>query len=94
MRITTVLFDLDGTLLPMDQEQFTKSYFKRLTKKMAARGYEPEKLIDTVWAGTTAMVRNDGKRSNEEVFWERVAGAYGEDALADKAVFEMFYGGG
>lgn len=91
MRITTVLFDLDGTLLPMDQEQFTKSYFKRLTKKMAAHGYEPEKLMDTVWAGTTAMVRNDGKRSNEEVFWERFAVVYGEEALADKAVFEMFY---
>ena len=26
--ITTILFDLDGTLLPMDQEVFTKSYFK------------------------------------------------------------------
>ena len=26
MAITTVLFDLDGTLLPMDQELFLKAY--------------------------------------------------------------------
>ena len=27
MKIKTVMFDLDGTLLPMDQDQFTKYYF-------------------------------------------------------------------
>lgn len=26
MAVTTVLFDLDGTLLPMDQEIFIKAY--------------------------------------------------------------------
>ena len=26
--IKTILFDLDGTLLPMDQDVFTKSYFR------------------------------------------------------------------
>ena len=25
-----ILFDLDGTLLPMDQDLFTKTYFKYL----------------------------------------------------------------
>ena len=30
--ITTVLFDLDGTLLPMDNDVFTKGYFKFLVK--------------------------------------------------------------
>ena len=28
MKITTVFFDLDGTLLPMDQDVFVKTYFK------------------------------------------------------------------
>ena len=27
MKITTVLFDLDGTLLPMDQNVFIKAHF-------------------------------------------------------------------
>ena len=38
------LFDLDGTLLPMDQDEFTKGYFKLLVKKLAPHGYEPEAL--------------------------------------------------
>ncbi len=42
MNITTILFDLDGTLLPMDQEAFTTGYFKFLAKKLAPYGYEPE----------------------------------------------------
>ena len=38
MSITTVLFDLDGTLLPMDQDAFTKGYFKLLAKKLLPYG--------------------------------------------------------
>lgn len=42
MRINTVLFDLDGTLLPMDQELFTQCYFKLLAQTLAPRGYAPQ----------------------------------------------------
>lgn len=92
--ITTVLFDLDGTLLPMDQEAFTKSYFHHLTAALAPRGYEPKKLIDGVWAGTAAMVRNDGTRSNEAVFWDRLAEQLGEAVRADEPLFAHFYANG
>ena len=51
MNIITVLFDLDGTLLPMDQDVFIKDYFGRLARKLAHYGYEPKKLIEGVWAG-------------------------------------------
>ena len=70
--IKTVIFDLDGTLLPMDQEAFTKYYFGLLAKKLAPHGYEPEKLIKSIWAGTAAMVKNDGSRTNEEAVRERL----------------------
>lgn len=30
MKITTVLFDLDGTLLPMDMNEFIKAYLEVL----------------------------------------------------------------
>ena len=33
MSITTILFDLDGTLLPMGQDEFVRAYFKLLAKK-------------------------------------------------------------
>lgn len=35
-----VMFDLDGTLLPMDMDEFTTGYFKMLAAKVAPRGYE------------------------------------------------------
>ena len=47
-----VLFDLDGTLLPMDQEVFVKDYLKRMAVFLAPHGYDPEKLIQAVWKGT------------------------------------------
>ena len=90
-QIKAVLFDLDGTLLPMDQDEFTNGYFKLLTAKAAPRGYEPKALADAVWAGTAAMVRNDGSKSNEDAFWAEFARIYGPDALADKELFDAFY---
>lgn len=89
--VTTILFDLDGTLLPMDMDEFTKGYFKLLAKKAAPFGYEPEKLVSSVWKGTEAMVRNDGNCSNEEAFWKCFAGIYGQESLKDKVVFDEFY---
>ena len=64
--VKMILFDLDGTLLPMDQEVFTKAYFKRLAAKLAPHGYEPEKLIAGIWTGTAAMVNNDGAVSTKK----------------------------
>ena len=92
MPITTVLFDLDGTLLPMDQEAFTTGYFKLLAKKLAPHGYEPKSLVDAIWAGTAAMVKNDGSCTNEQAFWKKFSAIYGsEKALADQPLFEDFY---
>ena len=69
MNFKAIFFDLDGTLLPMDQEAFTKTYFKLLAMKLAPLGIAPEALIAAVWNGTKAMIKNDGSASNEEVFW-------------------------
>lgn len=91
MKITMILFDLDGTLLPMDQDRFTEAYFKMLTKKLLPHGYEPKKLIDSIWVGTAAMVRNTGQQTNEEAFWKKFTELNGEQVLADKPLFEEFY---
>ena len=89
--VTTFLFDLDGTLLPMDQEQFLNAYMGGLAAKMAPHGYDPHKLIPCIWKGTEAMVRNDGIRSNEEVFWETFSALFGRDTRADEPIFREFY---
>ena len=89
--LKAVLFDLDGTMLPMDQDQFTKGYFKLLTRKLIPHGYEPESLVQAIWQGTKAMVKNDGSRTNEQAFWNDFATTFGEKARADEALFREFY---
>ena len=91
MMIDTVLFDLDGTLLPMDQEEFVNTYLGLLAKHLAPYGYEPKHLAAAIWAGTHAMVQNDGSRTNEEVFWEDFCHIFGTDARKDEPLFEEFY---
>lgn len=91
MPITTVLFDLDGTLLPMDQEVFVKAYFGGICKKLAPQGYGPEKLVDTIWRGTGAMVKNNGEKTNEQAFWDYALAVYGEEFRKDKRYFDEFY---
>ena len=91
MDIKAVLFDLDGTLLPMDQDKFVYLYFELMARRMTSYGYEPEKLMDSIWQGTLAMIRNDGTCTNEDAFWRVFTGIYGEQALQDKPVIDDFY---
>ena len=91
MKIKAILFDLDGTLLPMDQEVFIKAYFGALAKKLAPHGYEPKALFEAIWKGTSAMVKNNGSRLNEEVFFDVFRSIYGDRADTDKHLFDEFY---
>ncbi len=91
MAIKAVLFDLDGTLVPMDQDVFVGDYFKRISTKLAAAGYEPKQLIDTIWKGTAAMIKNIGDKCNEDVFWDVAVSVYGDKILSDKLLFDEFY---
>lgn len=90
-QITTVLFDLDGTLLPMDVEVFTKTYFGLLAKKAAPYGFAPEPLVAAVWKGTKAMVKNDGTCPNDRRFWDVFCQETGGDESQLRPVFDGFY---
>ena len=91
MSIRYIFFDLDGTLLPMDQDIFIKSYFGRLAAKLAPHGYDPDKLIKAIWGGTAAMVKNDGSVTNETAFWNYFCTVFGENARKDEPIFAEFY---
>ncbi len=91
MSITTVLFDLDGTLLPMDQDLFAKTYFTSIAGYVAPRGYDFEAVIKGIWAGTKAMVKNTGEKTNETVFWETFASIFGDRVYGDMPAFDRFY---
>jgi len=89
--LKTILFDLDGTLLPMDQNTFVQSYFGLLAKKMAPYGYEQNGFIKAIYSGVSAMVLNDGTKKNEEAFWNNFTDIYGAAALEHLPIFEEFY---
>lgn len=91
MPIKAVLFDLDGTLLPMDQESFINAYLSRIAKAMARHGYDPETLVNAIWAGTAAMIKNDGTHNNRFVFWNTFSAIFGKDARKDEPLFDAFY---
>ena len=89
--ITTVLFDLDGTLLPMELDQFLESYFELLCRKLAKHGYDPEAVTNGMWEGVNAMIANDGSRTNEEAFWDAFCQEAGQDMRSEMPLFQDFY---
>ena len=58
MAITTVLFDLDGTLLPLNQDEFAKQYFVHLSAFLSTRGYESTQITKALFSSVTAMMGN------------------------------------
>ena len=48
--MNTVLFDLDGTLLPMDMKEFTDTYILLLKNRLETAGYDAKKIIAALWA--------------------------------------------
>ncbi len=75
----------------MDQDAFVKAYFGLLAKKLAPHGYEAKALVDSIWTGTAAMVKNDGTKTNEEAFWDHFCSIFGEDARQDEPLFAQYY---
>ena len=78
-KITTVLFDLDGTLIRMDQDEFIRLYFVSILGKLGSLGYDTSVMRTALEGAVVATLRNDGSLSNEERFWETF------EALSGKA---------
>lgn len=89
--IKTILFDLDGTLLPMEQEAFVEDYARRLALTMAAYGYEPRVFGKALWKSVGYVIQNDGSMRNDERFWNIFAGELGEGIRDLEHVFLHFY---
>jgi len=89
----TILFDLDGTLLPLDTDEFTKIYFHEMTKSFQDM-IGADKLAHNIWAGTKAMVTNLEKKTNEKVFMDTFEKLIGGDLSAYQERFDRFYDDG
>ncbi|NCC13863.1 MAG: HAD family hydrolase [Spirochaetia bacterium] len=66
--LNTILFDLDGTLLPLDQKQFMHNYFALFAKRCNELGYDAERTLPALQKGLGAMLANDGSMTNKERF--------------------------
>ena len=93
MKIKAIFFDLDGTLLPMDQDKFIQAYLGGLVKTLAPRGYDPEAIGMALWKSTGAMMKNDGSCTNEERFWQVFSSLLGESVRNEESNLQDFYAG-
>ncbi len=87
----TILFDLDGTLLPMDYNEFMRGYLGILSQTVEPYGFKKETLIPALWKGVEAMVKNDGNATNCEVFWKQFSDLLGTQVLEYIDKFDTFY---
>lgn len=90
--IKTILFDLDATLIHLDQDRFLHAYFKRIAAYFAERGYDPVRFTEAMRKSVYLMLNNDGKQINETVFWQTFPRFYGDERIRDDIpAFDRFY---
>lgn len=89
--MNTVLFDLDGTLLPMDQDEFIQFYMESLARWFAPLGYEPAGFCRALMEATRAAMKNQGEDTNEDVFWNAFAERTDPKIRDKEPVFLDFY---
>jgi FMN phosphatase YigB (HAD superfamily) len=89
--LKTILFDLDGTLLPIDTDQFVAGYLKALAGH-AGHLVPPQQLAHQVMASTYEMIRNtDPALTNAEVFAADFFPKVGKAESELMPVFDQFY---
>lgn len=89
--LKAVFFDLDSTLLPMDEEKFMGIYLHSLYNYVKSLGFEENKFAKDIFTGVKIMMTNDGSRTNEEAFWSFFKAQYGEDIVNHIDLFESYY---
>ena len=89
-KFNTVLFDLDGTLLPINGEAFEAIYFKGLSSYFLDK-YEPKEFIKLIWTATKAMVLDTSSKTNEEAFMDALQALVNEDITWMQERFNQFY---
>jgi len=88
--MNTILFDLDGTLLPIDMQLFEKIYFQELC--LYFKDLLPsDKLIKFIWDSIKSMVQNLENKTNEKVFFESFREKVNDDITIFENRFNEFY---
>jgi HAD superfamily hydrolase (TIGR01549 family) len=89
-QIKAILFDLDGTLLELNMDLFVPQYLKLLAGNFVHL-MKPNKFISQLMKASTAVDKNDGKRTNEEVFAEAFFPLIGHSPEEIMPIIDNFY---
>ena len=90
-RYKVIFFDLDGTLLPMDMDEFLGKYFKLLGQYAASIGLDAQRFSYALTEGVKAMAVDTSDHINEEVFWTTFHEQYGDDDPTIDGRISEFY---
>lgn len=89
-KVKAILFDLDGTLLPMDMDVFIAAYGKAIGAYFKD-SFDPQTLVKNVLKGVGIMAANAGKTTNYQAFWGYFSQIYGKEILSRIPEFTRFY---
>lgn len=84
-----IFFDLDGTLLPMELDEFLGAYFESIARFVAKHGLDAASFSAGLKAGIGAMAAHDDDRTNFDAFWE----SFFQHAVRDAANWDELLGG-
>lgn len=86
-----LFFDLDGTLLPMDREEFVRAYLPGISAVAASLG-NPKLIANCILKGSFAMIESiDSKKTLEQVFWDAFEKLSGITRSASEDIFQEYY---
>lgn len=86
------LFDLDGTLLPMDMKYFIDLYVAAFCKRFVpVTKLDAKSLMNAIWTSVGKMARNDGDCLNMELFWQSMNAVCNRDMRVFSDDFDDFY---
>jgi FMN phosphatase YigB (HAD superfamily) len=88
--VHAILFDLDGTLLDNDMNEFLPPYFQMLTARVAHL-VPPDTFMTHLMGATESMMANDGLQTNEEVFASVFYPAVGRPREELEPILHGFY---
>lgn len=85
-----ILFDLDGTLLQMDNDEFLKRFEEVMVPYFISLGYDGNEFSRAYSSTFYKMIKNDGSKTNEEVFFKALLEVY-KDKEKLNSDLNLFY---
>lgn len=89
--MNTVLLDLNGTLLPVNRDDFMDTLDKLLDSKFKTMGFDTKVVRNALMSAVNRMDENDGFRTNEEIYESVIKKLVGTNAKKVMRELDKFY---